>query len=388
VVLGVEAVDAPAELAGRLAEALRAQVKQSAGFKLVAGKSLEEIKLVFGCVDEKDDCMARAGKTMGVAKLLWGNLQKAGGGALTVTVKLLDVPSARLDRKANRDFSARELAGAGARRAIEKLTGSFIPGLTGSLRITCNVPGASITVGSRALGATEGAITVENLAPGKHHVSVTMEGYRPWSQEVTVTAGDTTLVEVTLEASGEKVPLPATRPAKKSDPRAGWRAAFWTAAATTVVLAVGIGVSYGVLKGAESDKDAAITDYHALTPPSKAGSNTTDLDPDSRFRGTDDVCADSVLNPPGIDRSADPWKRLDSACKKGKTASAATIGFWAATGATALVSAILYYKAYIASPGPARKDGDETSGRSRKIEWMLAPAVGPRGGGLDLQLRF
>jgi acyl carrier protein len=36
---------------------------------------------------------------------------------------------------------------------------------------------------------------------GKHTVRVTKKGYRPWSQVVTVTVGDTTLVEVTLEAT-------------------------------------------------------------------------------------------------------------------------------------------------------------------------------------------
>ena len=46
-VLGVEAVDAPAEQASRLTEALRTQVRQSPGFRLAPGKSLEEIKLVF-----------------------------------------------------------------------------------------------------------------------------------------------------------------------------------------------------------------------------------------------------------------------------------------------------------------------------------------------------
>src|SRR5690349_1588740 len=65
-VLGVEATDgAPESVAGALTEALRQRATAEKGLRLVPGKDLVEIKLIFSCPDEAPSCMAEAARASG-----------------------------------------------------------------------------------------------------------------------------------------------------------------------------------------------------------------------------------------------------------------------------------------------------------------------------------
>jgi hypothetical protein len=387
-VLGVEPVDVANEVAAQLAGALRAQVRQSSAYKHMDGKSLEEIKLVFGCVDEKPDCMARAGRGMNAAKLVWGTVRKAPGG-YTFIVKLLDVAGARLERTVSEVISAADVAsGAAARRTVERMTGAFIPGASGTLKVTCNVPGASVTVGARDLGVVEGSVTVENLVPGRHQVRVTKEGYRPWRQTVSVAAGETTLVDAALEAEKVDVTPPATQtvPPGGDEPASntGWKVAFWISAAATVGFGGGIlGTGLKVLS-AQDDKNTAVAAYQNAhkddTFPARDSQNNEIQKP--RF-STDDVCGEVGLAKYGADAEG-----IENACDDGVKFRNLTNVFIGLTAAAAVVTGVFYYKAYIAKP-ERRTRKDESVRRSRdEVQWVVAPAIGPDGGGLGLYLRF
>ncbi len=364
-VLGVEPVDVSNDVAARLADALRAQVRQSSAFKLSAGKSLEEIKLVFGCVDEKPDCMARAGRSMNVSKLVWGTVKRAPGG-FSFTVKLLDVAGARIERTVTESISTADVSGANARRTVERVTGAFIPGASGTLKITCNVPGAAISVGARDLGVSEGTITVENLAPGRHLVKVTKEGYRPWRQQVTVAAGETTLVDAALEQEKVDVQPPTTQvtpPGGGESSNTGWKVAFWVSAAATLGFGAGILGSGLQVLSAQDAKEDAITAYQKKDP--------------SKFTAaSEDVCKDN-------EAVGDPT--LKDACDKGSLNRTLNHVFVGLTAAAAIVSGVFYYKAYIAKPERTRK---EETRRDSEVQWLVAPSIGPDGGGLGLHMRF
>src|SRR5215471_16735391 len=90
-VLGLEALEgAPDTVATEITDALRQRVAGTKGYQLVQGKDLVEVKLVFSCADEAPACMAQAGKSMGAAKLIFGNVKKLGNDYV-VSLKLLDV---------------------------------------------------------------------------------------------------------------------------------------------------------------------------------------------------------------------------------------------------------------------------------------------------------
>src|SRR3954462_15536027 len=96
-VLGIEASEAPDSLATSLSDALRQRVSASKGFRLVPGRDLVEVKLVFSCPDEAPSCMAQAGKSLGASKLIFGSVKKSVGDSYLVTLKLLDTNRAVVD---------------------------------------------------------------------------------------------------------------------------------------------------------------------------------------------------------------------------------------------------------------------------------------------------
>src|SRR5437763_15661777 len=68
-VLGLEPVDVPEPLAQQITDALRQRAASTAGLRMVQGKDLLEIKMVFGCPEELPACMAQAGKALGADQL-------------------------------------------------------------------------------------------------------------------------------------------------------------------------------------------------------------------------------------------------------------------------------------------------------------------------------
>src|SRR5258706_7542148 len=73
-VLGIEPVDVPDASAVQLTDALRQRAAATGGVRLVQGKDLVEMKMIFGCDGETPACMAQAGKSLGADKLLYGTL--------------------------------------------------------------------------------------------------------------------------------------------------------------------------------------------------------------------------------------------------------------------------------------------------------------------------
>src|SRR5438552_611857 len=102
-VLGIEPIDVPPELAQQLTVALLQRVSSSSGLRLVQGKDLMEMKMIFGCDGEAPSCMAQAGRSLGADKLLYGTLKKSGGAhgnnaRVQVALKVLDVKTATLEK--------------------------------------------------------------------------------------------------------------------------------------------------------------------------------------------------------------------------------------------------------------------------------------------------
>lgn len=73
-ILNLESVGVSPELGIAVTDALRRQLDQLSGVQ-VSSQDMVEVKLVFGCVDEKPGCLARAGRQLGVARLIYGKLR-------------------------------------------------------------------------------------------------------------------------------------------------------------------------------------------------------------------------------------------------------------------------------------------------------------------------
>jgi PEGA domain len=267
-VLGLEAIDVPDGIAAELTEALRQKVTATPGFRLIPGKDLVEIKLVFACSDESSACMAQAGSTLGAGKLLFGNVRKVGGDYM-ITLKSVDVVRAivegalsdtiPLKRAEPTAFAAR------TSRWIAKLTGRET---TGAVSVRANVTGAAITLDGVAVGLTDSLpVTVPDVAPGAHQLVAEKQGYAAAKQDFTLAAGQILPLGIALAplsaSSATLPPEPVIVRSPSDDAGASGggqmnlaRVGFWTAlvgAATSAALALKFGYD---VKSINKDLDA------------------------------------------------------------------------------------------------------------------------------------
>jgi hypothetical protein len=257
-VLGLEAIDAPDNLASAITDALRQRVASVKGLQLVQGKDLVEIKLVFSCSDEAPACLAQAGKSLGVAKLIFGNVKRAGSDYL-VKLALIDVAQATVEGTltetvANRRAEATDFR-ALAQQWVAKLTGQPETGAGaggGTLQIRSNVSGAAVSLDGNPVGVTaREPLSVAGVAPGQHELMAQKAGYETRTQQFTMGNGQSLPLSLTLAAASRGGAAPADgegagaqRPAGRADetptdeaPSGMARPGFWIAMAFTAASA-------------------------------------------------------------------------------------------------------------------------------------------------------
>ena len=385
-VLGVEPVEAPANRAICLAEALKSQVKQAQGFALVPGKDIDEIKLVFGCIDEKPACMARAGKSLRASKLLWGTLRKGPAG-YTFAVRLLDVATAKIDKQVTETVSKASLGSDCGAAATARVAAAMFAKAKGAIKVSANVAGAQVLLGPTVIGMTyDMPIVLKDLPAGSYEIHVRKDGYDTWSKTVTITSGQ--VLELQAELTEVRGPTPPTGgDDTTSGGRTGWKIAFWSSAAITVGMAVGLGVSGAGVLGVQEDKEDFIIGYRDfLAKPDNAGKYSGN--PYHALDDNTDVCtnSDSIVD-------SGYKSRLNEICDDGKSKAVMTNVFLGLTLAAAAASGFFYYKAYMgkkeaASPSPDADDGSTATQETTAVRWMVAPTAGPDGGGLGFLMEF
>ncbi len=215
-VLGIEATEAPDALAASLTDALRNRVTASKGFRLVPGRDLVEVKLVFSCPDEAPSCMAQAGKSLGATKLIFGSVKKSIADRFLVTLKMLDANRGVVDAFVAEEVTKAQSTGPAIRGPVQKwfatLTGQ---GGAGTIKVRSDVIGAAVALD----GAPSGVMGTDDMVlpgitPGKHEIVLTKPGYEPARREVTVGSGETQPVDLKMTrtpvAAAPVIPAPST----------------------------------------------------------------------------------------------------------------------------------------------------------------------------------
>jgi hypothetical protein len=278
VVLGIEAVDPQDNgVANDITEALRQRVASSKGGPQLPGKDLVEIKLVFSCSDEAPACLAQAAKSLGAAKLIFGNVKRSGG-ELVITLKQVDATRGVLDGSTVETISKRKGEPAALRALsaqwLAKLSGKGVGNAvaTGTLVVRSNVTGAVISLDGAEVGVTgRRALSIEDVPAGKHEITVAKAGYATTSQEFTLGASQSLPLMLTLpgggaqaqggDGEGEAAP-PPRRSARRDeapaddDPTRTWeRRGFWVGMGLAAV-SYGVATKYGLdVRSINSDLD-------------------------------------------------------------------------------------------------------------------------------------
>jgi len=252
-VLGIEATDgAPESVATAITEVLRQRAAGEKGLKVVPGKDLIEIKLIFSCPDEAPSCMADAGSTLGAAKMIFGSVKRAPGDTFVVTLKMLDVSRKQVVAWAGGPLRRSQTTQDALRGQLHEWFATLMGrSAMGIVKITGDVPGVSIALD----GVPSGVLSAEplllrNVPAGRREILASKPGYPPQRKEITVSSGSTTDVNIEMAgglAGGDEAPPPISTPVYGGDPleedptrltagvtpdsdRTGLRAATWVTA--------------------------------------------------------------------------------------------------------------------------------------------------------------
>jgi hypothetical protein len=368
-VLGVEATDgAPDAVASAITDALRQRVSGSKDLRLVPGRDLIEVKLVFSCPDEAPSCMAQAAQSLGASRLIFGSVKKAPDGYL-VTLKMLDANKARVDAWVAEQITRAQASGPAIRGPVQKwfatLTGS---GAAGTVRISSDVVGASVLLdGLPVAMTTDQVVELGSVPAGRHEIVISKPGHEPLRREFNLAAGGVEDIQATLSVTppafspDSSVGQTGPSPADTGEPMSGMKIAAWSTLGVGAV-SLGLGAFFGV----------------------QVQNISSDLDPYRRFECDDGtIRCDRNMNVIDEEVDLDEVNRLKD---DGDQAELMQWVFYGAGVALLGTSGYLFYKAY-------GTDADQESTPSNSdMAWLqrlqVLPTLGRDGGGVAARLRF
>jgi hypothetical protein len=196
-VLGTSEKDT--ELADNVTEMIIAAIAQRGGFE-VAGKEEFKARLdvqserkAQACLDD-NNCLARTGVSLGVRRLVTGNVGARSNRQYLFSLALLNIETGKTD---NRVFRLIEGSQADLIAAVKAGTEElFRPKVEpGRIQVSSEPTGARVSIDNAYLGITP--LISGTLLPGPHHVRVEAENAFPWSSNVEVVSGQDLGIKLT-----------------------------------------------------------------------------------------------------------------------------------------------------------------------------------------------
>jgi hypothetical protein len=385
-VLGLEPVDVPEPLAQSLTDALRQRAASTGGVRMVQGKDLIEVKMVFGCDGELPACMAQAGKTLGAEKLLYGTIKK-GSSKTTVTValKLLDVKTAVVEKFVNDTVQKREIAGSNVNAAAARWFGQLLEiEAKPTLTVTSDPAGGNVSVDGNSYGRTP--LTLRDLSPGAHSVTVTMQGRQSFTRNVELRAGGSHDVVATLEPEAPVVvrkepvkptppepsplvtPTPTPTPLRAEHP------------GRTAKIVAGVLVGAAVVTAAVAIYTwRTYSDLETSAHNELEGIKPTPVPPQDQAFFMNPSC-----NVPADLAGTPGATKFHNDCTSGNNYANATTGLWVATGALAAAGVV----SFVIGDRQAAHAKERNSATLIRQSLRVAPVFSTRGGGLTAAFEF
>ncbi len=350
-VLGIEVtglVDQGATNVARdLTEGMRQRAKVGSGpYQLAPGSDRELIdeKVIKQCETEEASCMAEIGKDIETDVLVYGKLEKDGGG-FQATITMLDVKN-RVTMKRTFVMVAPGANGDAVRTIAKKAYDELAPTASGSAKlvITANVASGSVFVDDELRESlSEGRATL-TLPQGRYRIALESDGYK--RKEITVKLSDDDYATETFALK------------KKSNDAVGGGISPWKPIFVVSFLgAAGLGV-YSYLEHLKK-QDAAV----GLMGTNAAGDDIDEGD-----------CGETVVT--------EMRDQFDSTCSHYKKHLYAGI----AAGGVGAIALVAGYMAFFRSQdAPSTSTGQRRTPRS---SFAITPTLSPQGGGATLQYHW
>lgn len=370
-VLGIEADDVPQLLAQTLTDALRQRAAASS-LRVVPGKDLIEVKMVFGCDGERPSCMASVGKALGADKLLYGTLQKGGNKSdVTVSLKLLDVESATVERFLKDVVPRRQLGSDAVHEVAEAWFAQLLQlEAQPSLIVTSDPSGATVSLDGAPAGQTP--MTLRDLSAGAHTIVVSAEARVSITRTVELETGATQELAITLPPS----PV-VTSPDLRLSPPAG---------RTAKILGSAL-FGAGVLAGVVAIVTWSRYDSHfAGSYEQQIQKELTGFAPLASGSETEFLRHPNGCTVPSTLASKNPSlaEQYHHDCSTGSSFAAATTALWVTAGALAAGGVI----SFVLGTRQAARAKEHTPFGVLRQTLRVAPVLSSQGGGLTAAFEF
>jgi hypothetical protein len=348
-VLSIQTEDAD-DQAEALTQALRSRVRQVQGWSLLESQqSFETLAIALKCPPRPDQpCLQRIADQLHADHYVWGAMsKKKEPGQVTAELHLWTRGRGNTDAGEGYTENLKEASDPTLLQIASRLFGALTGGVGGgTLVIHAGTGGGTILIDGIEKGTLEGGVARVDVGGGAHTVAVRVAGFEAPLQQTSVSVGAEQEVAFTLAPVGGG-PLDAG--AHSSFPLR--KVASYTALAAGVGLLVAGGVEGLAWM---SDSNASKNDRKNVP------TNITD------------VCVDEV-NQSAVD-----------ACQKSKNALTVSTLAWVFTGVgVALAGTGIYL---LASDGGGSSEPHEPGLGKTKLQ--VVPAVGTRGGTVDLRVTF
>jgi hypothetical protein len=379
-ILGIDGASVEPGLGQALTDAIHRRIPSQPGGKVEKSQQdLVEVKLVFNCTDENPRCMAKAGKSLGVDRLIYGSIRKQPqGGLYLVELKQLNVADGIVENNVRRDAVPVESLQAG-RPELSAFVESFLPDLLaeaprGGLHVVSEPAGATVKLDGMPVGQTPLNLAAVNA--GEHLIQIELDGHSGYSGSINVKSGLTHEVTATLPLRGAG----GAGAGRGIDWHRALRITSYVAAGLAGVTAIG---AIGTWRGYISDEDSASASLDNLQR--RLTQNGT-IGMYRGFFGSSQQLS-SCGQVPTLQGDAD-YQAYLSSCQHGNTLAQATTGLWVVAGTFAVVSIGTALLAQLRHPQAAEHSdsGSTSPAPSTAAPAAPGPGPGPKTAGLGLRL--
>lgn len=397
--LGIDGASVEPGMGQALTEALRRHLPSVPNMRVeMKHQDLSEVKLVFGCTDERPACMAKVGRSLGVDRLIFGTIRKQPQATMyTVSLKQLNVIDSTIEKYITEAVPADALREGSPQ--LNDLVGRWLPALLndstrGGFRILTEPAGASVQLDGVPLG--QSPLAFNEVEAGDHMVRIEMPGFPPVTRKITVRGGQSDQLFVNLTqpggGGGETAPAPAANDKggllmNKSMSRGLRLTAYVTAgiAGVSAIAAIGTWRAY---IGAQ---DAATLQLNPLYDRLQANGMLANY---SGFFGNSQALS-TCANVGGLMGDAN-YQGYLAECRRGNSLATATTALWAMTGVfgaisltTGLLSALRRGDVTDA-PAPSAKPEGQPPATSQPGPRLvgIVPAISPEGFAATATMRF
>ncbi len=207
-VLGIRSVEGDDEFTRNLTGALRHAASQVEGWTINENEvTLAQMALAYGCDEPDPTCMSQIADSLGVARVIYGDVRRTSAGNTydwSINLHLFNAETDQIEHSVADTIP-------GVRRDIDDLrepVRRYVAALSGAprvgtLHIAVNVPGAEVFIDGEPVGTAddEGHLDVSDVAAGSRNVRVAATGHQSFRSTVSVEPYGEASFEAELQAA-------------------------------------------------------------------------------------------------------------------------------------------------------------------------------------------